>query len=80
MTIRVSRRVPPANQARKAAAIARGGGFVRFAGDNRQARRIHDLLAGESGVAAFLGRGPDGSALLLVYPASGAGRDTDRVV
>jgi hypothetical protein len=79
MTVRLNRRTPPADDATKAAKIARAGGLIDFIGTRRQCRQIHTLLVGEPGVTSYLGKGEGDLGRLLVYPEAGAGRETDRV-
>jgi hypothetical protein len=78
MTVRVSQRMHPAQDAAKAAAIAADGRAITFAGDARHLWKVRKLLAGHP-VETFLGNDHDGTATLFVSPLGGVGWASDRV-
>jgi hypothetical protein len=68
--IRVSRKVPAANQVRKARRIVESGRAVSFTGPGHRLDEINDLLRGAEGISTFLGDDGTGEPVLIVEPAN----------
>jgi hypothetical protein len=70
--IRVSRKTPVADSAKKARGIVAAGHSTMFAGDPRYLRRLQVALAQDSSLETFLGDSPD-DVVLVIEPVGEEG-------